>query len=568
MNSKKINLKSYWPYLVIIVIAFVYAIPQLQVRGIYAGADSAFHFNRAFEAMSRIKYLNFNNSEMSLYGFNASGRVVNALYGPGLGYFLGIILLITKSWLKFQLVTNFILTIGSMGLSYWLFNKYSKQSFLSLVFAILLSLTSYWSIGYWYQSSGGMPWGMMFFPMVIDAGVQMITNKNRPVNILRLGVVMALILESHMLSFVFSVGIIIIFFIVGMFVNINRLILLRNSILAAIISFGLTLGYWADYITILHTQSILSPFVNFNPRNLSSNLYQGLSFWLIVLSVVLTIGLSFKLASWQWLLLSTGFVFLLVASGPDIIIANWNSIGFFRTVQFPMRFTLVGLYLLSLLVVTMLSRVINELALKPSYVITIGIGMLLIASMTIKSSFVNYYASNKIFWQDTNYVIEKFSVINSTKKPIPQAVIQSRNGKFEKSIAMINFEAPDYLPGSGDVHYDDKHYQNIRQDIILANDHFHKKIAKNGDLVVSWQQNDRRPIKIPIVVYRQSIVKLNGTTISPKSENGILHVIGQSGKNTVQIGIKVPLIVHIAKASSSIVLIIIIVSAVFNRRKR
>ena len=84
-DIEKIKITSILPYFVIVVIALIYALPQLQIRGIYVGADNAFHFNRAFEAMSRIKNLNFNNSQISLYGFNASGRIVNALYGPGLG---------------------------------------------------------------------------------------------------------------------------------------------------------------------------------------------------------------------------------------------------------------------------------------------------------------------------------------------------------------------------------------------------------------------------------------------------------------------------------------------------
>ena len=70
-----------------------------------------------------------------------------------------------------------------------------------------------------------MSWGMMFLPLVIDAGIQMYINKNNPVNPLRLGIIMAVILESHMLSFVFSVGILIVFFTAAMIVSHNRVVL-------------------------------------------------------------------------------------------------------------------------------------------------------------------------------------------------------------------------------------------------------------------------------------------------------------------------------------------------------
>jgi len=360
--------------------------------------------------MSRLKYLNYHNSQISLYGFNASGRVVNALYGPGLGYFFGLILLITQSWFKFQLVTNFILTVVTMALSYWLFNKYSRQSFLSLVFAIVLSLTSYWSISYWYQTSGGMPWGMMFFPLIIDAGIQMYINKDHPVNSLRLGLIMTLILESHMLSFVFSVGILAVFFTASMIIGQNRLLLLKQIFFATTISIGLTVGYWADYILIMRSQSILTPFVNLNPGSLVSNLYQGLLFWLLILSIVLIVALSSKLLSWQWLIFIMGIGCLIVASGPKILIDHWNSIGFLRTVQFPVRFTSPGIYLLTFFVVTMLSRLFDQVSFKRSHIIAIGVGIILITSVTTKNLFLNYTASNQRFWKDRNHILSKFSI--------------------------------------------------------------------------------------------------------------------------------------------------------------
>lgn len=566
---KHMSFRRIWPYFVIFTVALIYAIPQLHVRGIYVGADSAFHFNRAFEAMERIKNFNFHNTQMSLYGFNKSGRVVNALYGPGLGYFFGIILLLTKSWLKFQLITNFILTIGSIGLSYWLFNKYSKQPFLSLVFAIVLSLTSPWSISYWYQSSGGMPWGMMFMPLVIDAGIQMYSNREKPVRILRLGVIMALILESHMLSFVFGISILSVFFIAGMITNPKRLQLFKQSVVAATISLGLTLGYWSDYISIVHTQNILSPFVNLNPANLSSNIFQGLNFWLIVLSVTLIISFSGKLQNWQWIVFVTGIGFLIVASGPKFILEHWNNIGFLRTVQFPMRFTLPGVYLLSFFVVTMLSRFHDKSPQNKSYIIAIAVGVLLVSGSTIKNSFLNYYTVNQKFWQNPNYVTSKFSTSRNITQTNIKKILENRNDDFEKSINVVNFSAPDYLPGRGQVYYEDANYRVIEKEIINPRIIVKKSLSKTGNLVVKWHQHKTHVTNLPIIVYRQSVVKLNGYKITPeKNNNGVLKVIGNSGLNTVEVGIKVPKMVQIAKLGPIVVSVVVVGILINSKRKR
>lgn len=63
---KKIQWYQAYPYLIILAIALIFALPQLHSRGIYLGADTAFHFNRAFESMQRLKHLNFHNMTMSL----------------------------------------------------------------------------------------------------------------------------------------------------------------------------------------------------------------------------------------------------------------------------------------------------------------------------------------------------------------------------------------------------------------------------------------------------------------------------------------------------------------------
>ncbi|CUW09953.1 Permease of the major facilitator superfamily [Leuconostoc gelidum subsp. gasicomitatum] len=568
LSIKNLKLNLIWPYLVIIVIAFVYALPQLNVRGIYVGADSSFHFNRAFEAMSRLKYLNFHNSQISLYGFNASGRIINALYGPGLGYFFGVVLLLTKSWLKFQLVTNFILTVGTISLSYWLFNKYSRQKFLSLVFAVILSLTSYWSIGYWYQSAGGMTWGMMFMPLVIDSGIRMHINQQRPVGSIRLGFIMALILETHMLSFLFSFIVLAAFFITGLLVNKNRWLLIKQTTIAGLIGLGLTLGYWADYFSIMRTQSILSPFVDLHPANVVVHLSQGLSLWLLVLAIVLIVALRGRLAIFEWVLFICGITFLIVASGPNILLNHWNDIIVFRIIQFPMRFALPGCYLVSLLVILLLSQMIKQLPLKRSYVFAIGLGLLLIASTTIKQQFLSNMTVNQRFWQNSDFVASRFYGPRrdvDTKLTV-QKDLQSRNSGFEKTIRAINFWLPDYLPGKGLVYYNDDNEKAVQAELISPNV-FKKHISKKGDLVVTWNQSKAYTTKVPIIVYKQSKLVINGHNVKPQTTiNGVLKVSGNQGKNIVVLGIKMPIIVKIAKLTPVIILIVISIMVAVNKK--
>ena len=65
------------------------------------GSDSIFHFNRFYDTSQQIKNLDFHYF-ISLYGFQESGRIINALYGPLFAYFQGILVLISKNWFTYQ----------------------------------------------------------------------------------------------------------------------------------------------------------------------------------------------------------------------------------------------------------------------------------------------------------------------------------------------------------------------------------------------------------------------------------------------------------------------------------
>ncbi|MDN6268508.1 MAG: hypothetical protein L0J44_11775, partial [Tetragenococcus koreensis] len=94
----------------IILIFFIsIALQRVQMlhKNLYLGPDWVFHYNRFYDAAQQIKEGNFQYF-ISMYGFSQSGRIVNALYGPIFAYLQGLVLLLCGSWLKYQLVSNFL----------------------------------------------------------------------------------------------------------------------------------------------------------------------------------------------------------------------------------------------------------------------------------------------------------------------------------------------------------------------------------------------------------------------------------------------------------------------------
>ncbi|MCT3495636.1 hypothetical protein EFR60_07575, partial [Lactobacillus delbrueckii subsp. bulgaricus] len=53
---------------------------------------------------------------MTLYGFNQSGRVINAFYGPAFAYLNGLLLLAVGTWYRYQIITSFLVfAVGGVG---------------------------------------------------------------------------------------------------------------------------------------------------------------------------------------------------------------------------------------------------------------------------------------------------------------------------------------------------------------------------------------------------------------------------------------------------------------------
>mgnify|MGYP006874442899 FL=1 len=86
MNLSKVckgvrQLKKYGPFLAIFFIALAFLMPHLFTHKLILGADAPFHYNRFYDAAQQIKHGDFHYFP-SLYGFQQSGRIVNAVYGP------------------------------------------------------------------------------------------------------------------------------------------------------------------------------------------------------------------------------------------------------------------------------------------------------------------------------------------------------------------------------------------------------------------------------------------------------------------------------------------------------
>ena len=168
-------MKKYWPIAVIFVFSVLLVLPNLLTNKLILGADALFHYNRFYETAMQIKNGQFSYF-ISIYGFQQSGRIVNAVYGPIFAYFQGLLVLISRTWVKYQIVSNVIIYLVS-ALSMYKLLRYSKisQTF-SLSLAIIFMTT--YGIQYWSINQGFSSWGTAVLPLCLIPIIDMEAKRN------------------------------------------------------------------------------------------------------------------------------------------------------------------------------------------------------------------------------------------------------------------------------------------------------------------------------------------------------------------------------------------------------
>ena len=146
MKMSKLMRSKLFPALVIVIGALILVLPQVLAHKMLLGSDSIFHYNRFYEAAMQLKEGNFHYF-ITMYGFQQSGRIINALYGPVAAYFNGALLLVGKTWFNYQILSDIAVYLLAGGSMYALLRKCKLRVSYSLGLA-LFYLTTY-SIQYW-----------------------------------------------------------------------------------------------------------------------------------------------------------------------------------------------------------------------------------------------------------------------------------------------------------------------------------------------------------------------------------------------------------------------------------
>lgn len=516
---------------VIILFAFFILAAQISYHVFVMGDDWVFHWNRFFEAGMQIKTGHINLFQ-SLYGFQQSGRTVNAVYGAPFAYIHGLALVMLKSAFKVQLLSNF-LCLAIAGVGTYLLTRYCNIRRGIGLSAALIYMSSFFVV-YYVTAQTIRSIAAAFLPIAFIPLIRMLKQRSNQINPMWLGGSGAVIFAIHNLTAFFYAMCAVLCLAVGYAISKEKRKLIVNTLLSACIAFGLSAISLAAIYDIGFNNSIVSPqpvidpnayTMKFSLGNPTLTTFGTIISILIILQIVYCVLHYLHMDVFEKSINLIGFLFLLMASP----IIPWNDLftrfSFLRILQFPYRLAPFALILILLSFAVAMNHYCEKHFKKGRVFETV---MLATAILSVVMAYT--------------------SIENKARVERPgSAIIQrSFNSSFNRSVPLDSelfaVPAPDYIPTNTRLKFDVATSEYQKQ--VLKNPlRINKSVNNHGDLVLSWEQNAaKRSVQLPVIIYNQSTIKHNGNLVEKhqvrRSNIGALIVSGSKGHNSVEIGFK------------------------------
>lgn len=543
-----------WVSLFIISFAILLVTPQLFTRKVILGSDSIFHYNRFYEAAMQLKNGNFSYF-LSLYGFQQSGRIVNALYGPFFAYLQGGLILISGTWFRYQIVSRVLLHILAESSMYALLKQCKVKTSVALSLGLLYATT--FSIQYWTMRQGFSSWGAALLPYCFIPAIHYVFYQR--VDQVRLALSMALIFQIHVLSALMLAMMYLPFYLYT-FVKATtskKKETILKVLIAVILFLLLTVNVWGVLLYLRGANHLLDPFIN---REIGKNGIDGTArYWLYTpISLMVLLILQFiyaivnwkKLARWKRILHFIYFVFFFLSTGLfpwQYLVENGNT--FAELIQFPFRFFVPATILLLAITGLTVTRFVNWRK-------SIAVLLFAFAGVGLIQNIMDTTDRVKSAAQDGELIsIVKHTYVEGDYQTISLTMNDSDLSQF---LNLVVKSTPDYVPIYGTIGKQntyDLYYENI-----VTNQRT-EKLIKDNYLVLTWQADEGEELNLPIVVYKDSILTLNGKELDKDDYNlstiGTPTVSSQEGKNKLELRYQEPEWLFVAIGAPLIVLGII-----------
>lgn len=539
------RLKKVRPILLLLLAALALVLPQLFMHKMILGSDTLFHFNRFYDTAMQLKDGNFQYF-ISMYGFQQSARIVNPFYGPFFSYFQGVLVLLSGSWFRYQVLSNFVLFLIAAFSMYALLRKARVDQGISAAIAIFYLTT--FAIQYWVIRQGFSAWGAALMPLCLFPILDLAERKT--IHPLALGFFTALMAQTHMLTSLFLIMAYIPYFLYAFFSSPARLALVKKLFQAIAFFFLFTMNLWVSFFYLYRKNSILAPFIN---QDMADNTITGTSshwvatppvfFWVLIGGGVLLIYLLLAkktVTPLTRITLGTSFAFLILSTS----LVPWQylldqKLKLVELIQFPFRF-LYPAILLFLLIFGLLSRALNHTEMLRGVRVIFQLAALVALTQCMMTSIDTLKR-----WDASQNYTKMGKHVFFSEVPAEEIKKSFFSPDLSKSLALVQKATPDYLPV--DPTFKQNKYKAYQEWIIDEDQGFQKEVLDH-QLVIQWQGDAEKRRALPVIVYSRTKLVLNGTPLKQpiKTAIGSLIVEQKDGKNNLKISYAMPRVVLVS----------------------
>ncbi|TPR43673.1 hypothetical protein DY124_05065 [Apilactobacillus micheneri] len=559
MDSFKRFFKRWWgsksaPFIVILLMAIALMSKQLLTHSVLLGADSIFHFNRFYDAAMQMKTGKFNYFQAN-FGFDQTGRVVNAIYGPIIAYLSGVLLIICRNWYMFQSVQAIIFLVIAGMTMYLLCIKNNVSRGYAMVIGILYMYSS--QLMGWITTQQFAGVGAMLVPLLVLTGTEAINRKK--VSIPYLALAMTLLIQTHIMSTIIGFIAVIPVFLVALLHTNHKFKMVLHTLIAAVITLALTANVWGSALELFGNNYLMPVFPVTNMEDYAFR-FDHYSWYSLVKPVEMVVFLfviyyfvrHFKHSDIVTRTLTiTGTFFLLASTTlfPWLTLQKLFPI-LSSNLQFPKRFLVIPFVMLLLVfgkILTYDNHIFtlyafdNPKLFRYALLFTlIGINMGINGyNMDFKVDKSNQMVAENYPWAP---IAHSYMYVKYNHHTIKQDFF---GDNWQYLISDINKATPDYLPVKANLKPDDynklhpyytAHYQLI---IPNLNHDFDKHVNKDGSLTVVWKNKSfsSKNIQVPAVKYANTQVILNGKKNASVKTTEIGAIIAKSkvGQNVMTI---------------------------------
>lgn len=526
------------PYFVILVTTYLMINYQIGHRATFITGDRFLHFYRFYDTSMQIKTGNYSYFQTN-YGFNQSGRIFNALYGPLFAYINGAVLLLCHTWFRYQILVDFaVYLVGGIGM-YRLGLKAKVNDFIALLIAVLY--LQFGIIVGILRANNFMAWGAALAPYVMMHAVNMVQDRKRPIHWLTLGLIMSLVAQVHLLSTVFLAFTLVPFAIYGLVVTPNKKQMLIDFCKAVGVAIVLSANVWGAFLVVYPGNKIASP----NTFSLAAHTFgfgkyqfaHGSVSWLLCLFFILQliyVIFNFKKSALVDLATLVAW-FTFIISSKHIpwkrIQARFPKLG--STFQFPYRLTIGAVPLILLAIGIVLTQVMNSnIHVAKEFVVF----MLFFAIMQTYAGTVRTISRYTNAFLDPTHVI---TMANNYKLPKNRTRVQwiTRNTNNGELFDLIKRGEPDYLPVNPSAN------NILYRKTVLDHQKDYKRQISGDKMILTWTSKKSEKRVLPIVIYHRSRLIVNGKNVTntvKKNQISNPTVQAKKGKNMAVLSYQAP----------------------------